>query len=90
MKSIAILDNNYNIKQRIKAIMNTLDINIIGASNSENLLNEIRKVEVKPCIIILELNLENESGFSAMEKMEKRINDKKQEVSDSMIEKIND
>lgn len=72
MKSIAILDNNYNIKQRIKAIMNPLDINVIGVSSSENLLSEIRKVEIKPCIIILELNLENESGFSAMEKLKNK------------------
>ena len=72
MKSIAILDNNYNIKQRIKAIMTPLDINVIEVSSSEKLFGEIRKIEIKPCLIILELNLENESGFSAMEKLKNK------------------
>lgn len=68
MKSIVILDNNYNIRQRIKAIMAPLDINVIEVSSSEELFSEIKKIEIKPCMIILELNLKNESGFFAMKK----------------------
>ena len=48
------------LKQRVKSIMNTLDINVICVSNCDNLISEIKNMEVKPCIIILDLNLENE------------------------------
>jgi DNA-binding response OmpR family regulator len=69
LKSIVVLDSKPYITQRIQEMFSLLDINVTGVSSSMELFNYISKNSSAPDMIIIELNLNKESGFDVIKKL---------------------
>lgn len=55
--------------QRIQEMFSLLDINVTGVSNSMELFNYMSKSSSAPDMIVVELNLNQESGFDVIRKL---------------------
>lgn len=72
MKNIVVLDSKPFINQRIQEMFSLLDIKVTGVSNSMELFNFLSINPSAPDMIIIELNLNNESGFDVITKLKSK------------------
>lgn len=72
MKSIIILDNKPYIRTRVKELVKGHDVEVYDASNSMQLFNILANNSYKIELIIMEINLGNESGIEILNKLKKR------------------
>jgi len=72
LKNIVVLDSKPFINQRIQEMFSLLDIKVTGVSNSMELFNFLSINPSAPDMIIIELNLNNESGFDVITKLKSK------------------
>ncbi len=65
MKRIAVLDNTFYIRNRIRELTLHLNAEVLEATNSKqlsNVLNSTKEID----LVILEINIPNEDGFGIL------------------------
>lgn len=72
MKNIIILDSKAYVRNRIKELVSEYDIHVYEAVNSIQLFNVLSEVNNEVSIIVMEINLEKESGLEVINKLKKK------------------
>ncbi|MCY6369255.1 response regulator [Clostridium ganghwense] len=72
MGNVVVVENKSYVRQNIITVLNSLDINLIEASNSVELFNELYKLKNNVDLILMETNLGTENAFEIMDKLRKK------------------
>ncbi|HEY5560304.1 MAG TPA: response regulator [Clostridiaceae bacterium] len=71
MKNIVVVDTKQYERQRIKELMEPMNVKVLEASGSTELLILLKNAEELPALMVLDMNLNEEDGFSVMRMLKK-------------------